>query len=604
MLEDLPCPWSHYKHERMPIRGEDAVFVRGEGLEKTTRVLEWWGRVFVLGLERTGGAIGKDPYVGTRAARTNLFVHAEDPYETHLVDCRHIKTTYKEKEYKSAHLLVYVPCKVLKWEDDPDPPDLEKAIAHVEQLLDESAHQWDGVHPAHQTLLLTKEYVLVPESGPHPDEALFRIRHFFGAREAMPRLPLPGESASNQNWIYVHPYKGRATGGHPMHLFYKYGSDTQPHRKTPIPEAIPLPPEPDYSARWSTNLKDDKPIDDDWQPSNTLAHELGHRMGYPDEYLEFEHGYPEFFFNAGTDDSSEKSKPYHLDEDAMMVGNQLQRLRYWWVRARELAKIRDKLLKIDPFGTGPAYVPRYETDKLLLEHRVPHEDEAGNEIDLWEPVVNTWVGRSRVAVYRVGDDEGARCKMFRPAKKGLIKDPVDGAIVIQPRLYFRFYDTYGYEGDAAKNKHNRRKVTWDRFAQHYLTRDKMPGFVLARPTAPFLKRIGVVWCPRVADWGYKKAYDGDWHEEADALVTIYFVHDNDFSLSVQMSPEQSQARIEIEARDMGPWLMRYLIDDTLIDPNAAALDKRPLEKADLQKVADMVSLEPMLGGYDAKVEDL
>ena len=287
-------PYSRLAFTKYPLRAEEAMFVAGQGFETMTRVIDYEGRLFEVAEHRVRGLMGFDLMVGARAGHVQIpSGSSSGNHEVHLFDTRWIRHTYQGTAARLAHLLVYVPAFVTAPSADDMPGGVNAArtvgVPLCEHLLSEAALVWDQIHPAHPgTSTPRKTYAILSAAGLTAEKTVILLRHHFGARKNLGKVstippPLPPyvlPPPSTNLSIQIHPQAGRATGGDPMHLYLVWG-----RRLFAPPVAVHPTATRPYNFEPGTVPQLDR-IDEASQVGFTLAHELGHSMGLPDEYVE------------------------------------------------------------------------------------------------------------------------------------------------------------------------------------------------------------------------------------------------------------------------------------------------------------------------------
>ncbi len=194
---------------------------------------------------------------------------------------------------------MYVPTKI---GDDPeDPlvtiPDVNKIFA---RLLD-AAERWDQAHPAHGAGG-KKDYVAVPSAGVKDGTRVVKLRHYFGPRmDGKHRFEIQARRTPT-------PKLG-------LRSFVSNG----------VMKLFTADPDPSSTSQDTDGFA---------MSAFTLAHELGHVMGLPDEYMERVEVDSLNLVNGDPTipcfQQAHEAYPFYADDVAMMWFNQVPRLRYIW----------------------------------------------------------------------------------------------------------------------------------------------------------------------------------------------------------------------------------------------------------------------------------
>jgi hypothetical protein len=405
------------KLARNYLPAEEAVYVSGQGIEQTTRLVYRDGTFFDLREKHLAIAspdkLGVNAGVGARIALANdADVHKMVSYmgtnvpnaandghgEYHLIDCSYLPQPFPKAgggtvPLKLMHLLIYLPVKIV-----PQPGASAALIAsEVIPALTQAAERWDQKHPAHPTQppanMFPMESVVVPVGTANAGDKGVRIRHYFGETKRADAIKLQINPAGSRGFAN--------TGIISLSL-----GDIGPSN-------------------------DDRFLEETGQPAATarltLAHELGHQLGQPDEYdEEAADGFaianevvsmggssPPFVYDI----EGVTARPYNVEFPAMMRGNNQPRLRHHWVymnRLRREAVLRTALDNKDYVSVDVATVA---SQTLSSDLRTLPATVLPNEGDQnpWKPVggVGTLTGgRADIAVYRLPRDIGTVKRMF------------------------------------------------------------------------------------------------------------------------------------------------------------------------------------------------
>ncbi|MCH9688468.1 MAG: hypothetical protein K0V04_43965 [Deltaproteobacteria bacterium] len=531
-------PWSTRTLPGPLLPAEQWLFVRGEGLSRRTRLIEHAGQMFDVGEQRLTAVVGT-PHSGRRAARP-LEASASGSSRVGIVDCRYLATEYRGFVGRLAHLLVYTSTFI----DVVRPGPNVGVGGKTEAMLLDAARVWTGQHPGLPDSEDGKAYALIPADGIGPTRSIVRPRFHFGARqhEAAVKGGLPSV-------VEVRPEAGRATAGSPMKLFLRAGSLKNP----PIDPNPPKVDDPVYGPSGSTitDRHDDVPGRD-----FTLAHELGHYIGLPDEYLEDvepgpgRHGFlPRF-------EQSSASKPWASDVTAMMRANQHPRLRYLWMLA-EHAK-RQSLPPDHWFAAEGPFSVMYGGDGLrTLRYEIPqtHRGFAGRP-NPWTAPLETPVGRGRGLLYPMSEDEATRGPWLLPPSGGVLADGFDGVFVFVCRLWFE--PRASLDGDDAWKA--MRKVGSEHFR-----RGTMPRFCVRFPGAATFSRVALLVQPTFElSVAPSPLDDGSGAQTAAAAdITVLVRGDDDPPQSGPLETPPHPMQVSLRESEVGRWLMRFALRQDL-----------------------------------------
>ncbi|PRQ00431.1 hypothetical protein [Enhygromyxa salina] len=541
-------PWSTHEVTGFPLRGEEAVFVRGEGIEKVTRAIGYGGAFLEIAFQRKYAMSANEEWVGARWARPP-HLHGDlttsDLASIHLIDVRYLSYNRQGYRVKLAHLVVHISSFVLAPSEDnkPDDPRGEQNLANTEgvpliqHLLHVSALTWDQCHPAHGDPSDKKEYLAVPAGGLVDGVTVLKIRHFFSCRETDDGRDGHGPHSS----IQVHPQPGRATGGNPMHLYLVRGSNTKAHDDE-TPEHAPAPrPHSFEPAPWPTHDR----VDGVAGHSSTVTHELGHQMGLPDEYIErvqptrgLAGRLPPFFL-------THEAYPYALATISLMCKNILPRLRYSWelLRCHHRAKKAPKW-----FGQLGPFFPQLSTpDHGVLDYDLDYASGP-----LWTPVLSGRIGHCSAHLFAARRDESLAGPMMAQPKDGVSSVPFDGILVVTIRYWFSFENSTDAKSDWG---------TMTQFGLEFQQREKQPRVYIHSPAAPEYRNVLLRIEPRFEyePYPYRPDIvnaDPPTAQDADVEVTVRRRPAHNRTVSVS----GKRLKVHIDRPDVDPWLLRVALD--------------------------------------------
>ncbi len=542
---DAVMPYSTIPFERQPLRAEEACFVRGEGFERMTRVIEYGGRIFPVDHHRMPGLPAFAPLVGARVARLDSG-SAKSRCEFHILDTRWIRTTHEGVAARLTHVLAYVPAFVTAVDGDADDDNKNSAkefgVKRCERAMATASAVWSQGHPGNPVPASPhKDYVIVPQAKLTAEHTVVRVRYHFGVREQENRVEGSGGVTDNKLRIQVHPQAGRATGGDPMHLYMVHGPDilAPPVKKNPEPKAV-LAFEPSVGGH------DDR-YDKVHGKLFTLAHELGHSVELPDEYIEKLKAPEGASGEVGA--FSGRARPFNLDFVAMMQGNRVPRLRYLWPFVQELEAVADRRA----FAWVKAQSPlraEYVMGQHTLRYSLPKG--AGKFGDAPTP----WSARSEklgsceLFLFLAGDDEDSRGMVITPPGAPIIDQPFDGIMVITSKFWFSF------DGTIADAK-DRWEVMYDDFAASYYDRETCPKFMITS-SGPWLTRVLLLVQPRCEiESSPTKLDDGKLETIGNADIVVR-VRKGDRSRNAAATPQV----LTVRKGDVGHFLLRYSLNPT------------------------------------------
>jgi hypothetical protein len=586
-------------------RAEERFVKAGDDIRAATFVVNHEADFFVIRERRIGGAVEKTDTVGARmaAARApedpignfiagypNLnndgtveLLLLPDAYEGPYVAADEGKYLDAHAKVKFGHMLVYVPLKVQAavvgtgFVDAPTAADVVPLgqMNTVYQALLDAAARWDQAHPAGGATS-KKDYVLVPEAGVKDDTRVIKMRHFFGPR-----------TDGNHKFTILATFKnGFGAGdrsfvaGNQMSLVVS-------------PPGAPVYTDPGDTAQDSDNVN---------LPWFTLAHELGHTMGLPDEYGEIPNipvvapapSVPTFdeprILRFGQRDPG---YPFLADLTGMMRSNKLPRLRYIWHHVTAFLNGGAKT----QLPEGP-YVAVYDDFRHGLTHKIPD----GNTANPWK--VDTQAhgpgNRSNLVLYRCGDDEATVERMFPRPASGPNRNAVNpgawmqGILVVTTKIWFNFLKSAA--GDFPD--HAARYAVMQDFHKLFFDNQMLlqQKFFIEGDASLKLPRIGILLQPRMefgpvpqprVNLSPPNVNEGD----ADVVTDVVFDAPPSAPVVPAHWPPTTKPRLRLYQGQAKLSLFRFAMNVT---PAAGvAPNNAPLTTADLTPLAAIV--QKMLG---------
>lgn len=320
---------------------------------------------------------------------------------------------------------------------------------------------------------------------------------------------------------------------------------------------------------------------------SALAHELGHVMGFEDEYIEaISPGIVQSVdvawegprlprFNQSTE-----GRPFAFDHHAMMAGNCLPRLRYVFPLLRRL----EREPSIRAVLGHAARVVRYPSFHGGITYGVPDST-----------VEHPWtlMARARLSrgfgdllLYHLGDDEGSVEAMFGPLPP---ERRVDGLMLVRTKFWFDF--ARGAARDFRDDVERFLVIHEFNSLFYDVAGRPSPSLLLQGPSARRLPNLALVLQPHY-EFGPQPT-NALLRQEADLIVEV---------LQDEGSPElgtlvrlndshQLNRRLRVGRTQVGPALMRYALN---IGPWVAGPDGSSIPVQDDLQPSDFVGLLPQI----------
>jgi Recombinase zinc beta ribbon domain len=297
--------------------------------------------------------------------------------------------------------------------------------------------------PGHPSVVLaghpTKDYCLVPEDRSQRGKHITRMRTFLSTPDIEGVITLQVTNA-------VDPNMGKRSFCQGDTLYYNIDSLQEDMRAAPA-GYTPTGGTAHPPSNWLQN-------DSDGVPSVrfTLAHELNHVLGVPDDYYEQLDPTKEIDANVqwnkpalpaynGYKGWQSSARPYNADQKNLMYEKGVMRLRHLWHHTRMLSS-NSSVAGVVP---DRPYVPRHRT---FATTGIDFKTRA--DVSPWDVIAEGHLpgGHAELALFALGDDEGSVEAMFaQPIPAGSFfslpiylplrpSDRFHGIVAV--RTYYRF----------------------------------------------------------------------------------------------------------------------------------------------------------------------
>lgn len=359
----------------------------------------------------------------------------------------------------------------------------------------------------------------------------------------------------------------------------------------------PRPPSAPSYTEPGDHAHDSDGVDLPWF---TLAHELGHTMGLPDEYGEGlsipgPGGAP---LAAVFDEPRiirigqvHEGHPFYADLVGTMRSNKLPRLRYLW---HHIAAFLNSGSAKGSLPEGP-----YVSHEPAFPRGLTHKIADGNATQPWGLLGQRAgpAGRSNLVLYRVGDDEATVQRIFpRPASAPAAPGTwIQGILVVSMRIWFNFLPSAAGDFPNAASRFALMQTFHKTvFAPNMTLKQR---FVVEGPAAVRLPRIGILFQPRVEFGPNPQALNGftppnATEANADFVVDVVFQSGPPPLKNPILPagwPPSAKPRFVIGPSGVGTSILRFGLG---IGPSPTAL-MTPLTAAEVNPIAAVV--QAMLG---------